>query len=531
MNQTTAPASLANGDRLWLSLASGARAGGGSGSSTPVEIAAAISANRGREDYERTVLGRLLGIARELGRTIPEETSGSEAAGDLGSRLSDVIVALEDLTLERLLLFAGTPGERLEAAWDLSRSAKPEALVAIARAAAAVLDEEVSDWQVRLLTKLARLSAQGVGPERTRANREVRVVVREIFRQWLIEHPTVDGYDRALLRIQPPTGAAAESATIAAVDAERVLQTCLEIGECGQVAIRSLQALQVQGELTRAIDILDRAPIEGKALERLWKPIASAATVDSLLAINPPDFERLDIVLPRVGTDAAESMLRVLSDCESRSVRRRLFDRLVVFGSSLLPLIMDRLEDERWFVKRNMLALLQELGIWPEGIVATDQFLTHEHPSVRREAVKLFLSVPGERESALRAALRDEDQSISTLGLAAAEEACPAWAVPRLASLLARPQLDPADRLSAIRALGASDQEAALAALLSVTMARGLRVFRRRLVNTSPELILALEIIARNWSSDPSSRKVLNLAKASEDQTVREAVRSHGDDG
>jgi hypothetical protein len=143
--------------------------------------------------------------------------------------------------------------------------------------------------------------------------------------------------------------------------------------------------------------------------------------------------------------------------------------------------------------------------------------------------VKLFLSVPGEREAALRAALQDEDHSVVTLGLAAAEESCPAWAVPRLAELLGQPQLAAGDRLAAIRALGSSEAEASLSALLKVTVTRGLWIFGKRLVDTSPELLLALETIASKWSSDPRSRKALNLAKSSDDQAVREAVRSHGD--
>ena len=58
-----------------------------------------------------------------------------------------------------------------------------------------------------------------------------------------------------------------------------------------------------------------------------------------------------------------EALLDVLAEAQALPLRRRAFDVLVALGDAWVtrPAIR-RLHDARWFVQRNMLALLRALG-------------------------------------------------------------------------------------------------------------------------------------------------------------------------
>lgn len=53
-------------------------------------------------------------------------------------------------------------------------------------------------------------------------------------------------------------------------------------------------------------------------------------------------------------------LIDALAEEDSMSIRRFLIDLLKQFGKNIVPEIIKRLDDERWFVKRNMLYLLSE---------------------------------------------------------------------------------------------------------------------------------------------------------------------------
>src|SRR5207302_914244 len=82
--------------------------------------------------------------------------------------------------------------------------------------------------------------------------------------------------------------------------------------------------------------------------------------------------------------------------------RRGLLAQLVRLGAGIGPLVVRRLEDDRWYVIRNLLALLEDLAVLPEGF-SPARFALHADARVRRQAVKLPLKLPAERDVALAA--------------------------------------------------------------------------------------------------------------------------------
>ena len=60
-------------------------------------------------------------------------------------------------------------------------------------------------------------------------------------------------------------------------------------------------------------------------------------------------------------------------------------------------MIAEKLEDERWYVQRNLLLLLERLRRVPQGF-STTPWTQHPDARVRYQGVSLQLAVPAERE-------------------------------------------------------------------------------------------------------------------------------------
>src|SRR2546425_3951184 len=85
-------------------------------------------------------------------------------------------------------------------------------------------------------------------------------------------------------------------------------------------------------------------------------------------------------------------------------------------GAGIGSIVVARLEDPRWYVTRNMLALLDELPAVPEGFSPV-RYTLHADARVRWQAVKLQLKLPAERDAALATALKDREPRIMRLAV------------------------------------------------------------------------------------------------------------------
>src|SRR3989454_5499893 len=197
----------------------------------------------------------------------------------------------------------------------------------------------------------------------------------------------------------------------------------------------------------------------------------------------------------------------------------------VHLGPGIAPLVVRRLDDDRWYVIRNLLALLEDLAVLPEGF-SPARFALHADARVRRHAVKLQLKLPDERDVALVTALKDQDPRTVrlALGLIVALHSCPAAAVSLLVSRASDRVIAADLRVLAIRALGATTAPAALEALLRLTTAGRTLFGKERLPPKSPELLVALAALVTGWAHDPRTRAVLARAAQSTDREIRAAA-------
>lgn len=113
---------------------------------------------------------------------------------------------------------------------------------------------------------------------------------------------------------------------------------------------------------------------------------------------NERDEERraeLLTVCRALGHDMALAIADALSGTQDRFARRTFLDTMVALGADAMPIVEKMAEDTRWFVVRNALAILGEVGGERpvELIIST---LAHQDPRVRREALLALAKVGGE---------------------------------------------------------------------------------------------------------------------------------------
>jgi len=521
------------GAQLWVGLARAAltaesmgEAGvdGAAPTTEPTLIAKAIDEHPKSAAYDQVIVGYLLQIADEL-----KHTGGAEAVA-LRRRTSKLVGALQPGTLRRLIEMGGDNAQRFKFAIDATHGLAVDAVLEIVRAMADASHKTVSDPLVRMLSKLAQHAEQGTPEARPQADEALREQVRGLLQGWTLEDPNPDAYALALQKMaaaSPDTGARRVGEQ--AAEPLRIVQTAVETGALGFGAWRAVERLVAEHHVGELVDLLAETPDALRPAVRadiapLWTRVTSPDVVRQLASTEPPDFATLDRVLPRLQVDAFEPLLDVLGASESRTTRRGLLDRLTRAPRELGPAILTRLtRDIPWYVTRNLLLILDGLPALPDGF-STAKFTAHEDARVRREALKVSLKVPAERERALLSALRDPDLRMVRLALGAALEDCPPAALTIVTELARDPAAVSELRVLAIKVLGRVRNAAALKELLHLVDGGTNWLGRQRLAPRSLELLAALMALAAGWRNDARAAAVLALAAASKDPDVRSAA-------
>jgi len=359
--------------------------------------------------------------------------------------------------------------------------------------------------------------------------------VRDLLQGWTLQDPNADAYGRALHEMvataPAPSGGAARREEKQAAEPLRIVQTALEAGALGFGAWRAVERLIADRHVAELVDLLAVTPLVGDAraplradIAPLWTRLTLPDIVRDLAAAEPPDFVTLDRVLPRLHVDGFEPLLDVLGDSESRTTRRGLLDRLTRAPRELGPIIARRLgRDIPWYVTRNLLLVLEGLPALPDEF-SPAAFIGHQDARVRREALRVSLKIPAERERALISALRDDDPRTVRLALSAALDDCPQTVLPLITHVALDRTVSSELRVLAIKVLGRVRNTAALSALLQIADGGTNWLGRPRLAARSLELLAALLALAAGWRSDVKASALLALATASGDPEIRTAA-------
>ena len=478
-------------------------------------VAQAIEAHERGTAYDQVIVGYLLQIANEL------KTASGAGAASLRKRMSRLVSALDQGTLKRLIEMGGDLKQRRQFILDASQGMAMDAVLDLVRAASGE-GAPISGAMLRMLTKMGHHIERVPPTRRAGAEVELREQVGELVRGWALADPNPDGYGLALQRMAraAPTFVTPEDADYVPEPA-RVLQMAAEADATGDALDRAVDQLVGQVRFGPILDVLDRAPTDGEFARAVAERAVTPSAVRTVLDVQPVDLPVLDRIVARLGAAAAGPLLDVLSESESRQLRRAILDRLIRLGDGVGPHLVSRLGDERWYVLRNLLYLAGELPRRPEGLNPA-AFRQHADARVRREAMHLLFHDPQERTRTICTALGDEEPGLRRLALAHAQESgCPEPAVPLVVNLATDLDEESDVRVGAIRVLAAQRGTMALEVLLRLTEVR-----RRSLLDVmkasaaTPEYLAALAALA-SFPTDRRARERLEAAAQLKDPAVQ----------
>ena len=514
-----APDERSHATELWIGLMRAALAGEAD-DTDPSHVADAIDRHHGAEAYDQVVVGYLLQIANEL----KTDTGGQTAV--LRGRSARLIGALKPETLRRLVQMGGDATRRHAFVHDAAQGMAVDAVVDLVKAAADASGQTISHGLVRMLTKLSAHAEAGHDTARPAADSALREQVQSLLSEWELADPNPDDY-RRMLEFLATSPASPDGRSTAADDlkALRLVQMSLEVGTSGPLIDRAISTCLTDAGAQPLVALLEQAPpASDAAAERLRSRLTQPLAIGAIASREPLDEASLDYLMPSLSLAGYGTLLDVLGSSQSRVTRRKLLERLATTRLDAVDLVASRLDDDRWYVQRNMLLLLARLGRVPEGFALT-RWTGHADARLRAEALRLQMSLRGQRELALKSAFSDADPRVVRAGIAAVQQGCPPRMLPFLAGLAQAPQVPEDLRLLAVQALGNTRDQGALDALIGLADGGRTMLGRQKLAAKSPVVLAALRALAGAWRKHPKVEPLIGLAAVSTDDDFREAVR------
>jgi hypothetical protein len=515
-----------HGTELWLGLARAAIAVEGDApleaeAIEPVAVARAIDDHPSAPAYDQVIVGHLLQIAEEL-----RDASGAEAAA-LRRRTARLIANLKPDTLRRLVEMGGDAAQRTSFVLDATHGMAVESVLAIVQAAADTGGQTISHGLSRMLAKLAAHAEHADEQVRAAADEALREQVGRLITGWELDDPNPGEYSRTLQHLaaspRRPSGTPAGD-DIERHDPVRLVQMALELGSVGPRARVAIGQVLAEGRVGEVLAALSSPPAEAdEASREILAQLMRPASIQSLVALDPIDVASLDALLPSLPAEGYDVLIDTVIASDDRLKRRQLLERLALARIDILPRLAAHLNDERWFVQRNMLWLMERIGRVPDDYDAAE-WMAHSDARVRLQAIRLHLSRPADRDAALAAALGDVDPRIRAAGCLALQSGYTASLLPDVLRI-AEADEDEDLRALAVRMLGRSPEPIALRALLERVDGGRSWTGRAKLAPRSPIVLSALAALADGWSHDPRAAAALTVGARSSDPDIAAAAR------
>ena len=119
-------------------------------------------------------------------------------------------------------------------------------------------------------------------------------------------------------------------------------------------------------------------------------PTFSNRLLDDLVRLDTEKFEESLGLIKKIGSPFISVLMDRLGTESNRSIRRIYLNVLLKFGNQCISHAQERLNDSRWFVVRNMIYLLRELGD-RSCLPIIRQRINHANQKVSQEALKTCL--------------------------------------------------------------------------------------------------------------------------------------------
>ena len=483
----------------------------------PAAVARAIDEHQREEAYDQVIVGYLLQIGEEL-----KTAEGPEAAA-LQRRVSRLVGTLKQATLERLLEMGGDKVQRRKFLLDASQGITVEAVMDLVKAASAAEGQTVSHSMLRMLSKLAHHPSST--NQRGKTDPSIRDIMRRLVDDWTLEDPNPDAYRQALENMSSLRNVSDKQANGSQpidVEPERLIQISVEIGATGPQVHMAMEHLEKTGRIDVLLDLVERAPNAGAATP-IWDFLVEQGSFERLLGQQRLDLPLITRFVKRLGIAAAPTLLATAILIEEAKTRGQFYDLLLTLGDGIANEIGRCLPEATPNVQRELLAMIGKLGVMPSEFSA-HAYLESDDPLVRREAVRLLLRNPADRDETIVAALSDTDDRVVFAGLSAAQDKCPAIGINLIKQRVDRGELDSQLRTMGIRIIGQTRTPEALEWLLPYVMTETNWARRPKLRPSSAEMLAALSMIASHWRTHPSAEAVMKLAEQSRDPEVRAKI-------
>ncbi len=509
--------------QLWIGLARAALANEGQeiepASTEPAVVAQAINEHPAAVAYDQVIVGYLLQLAQEL------KQEGGAGSSAVRRRLSRLIGALDESTLQRLVDMGGDLPQRKQFVLDAADALTVDAVVELVQAAAATTKQNVSTSMIRLLTKLSAFAERGTHQVQLNADTALREQVQLLMEGWTIDDPNPDAYTRALESLaRRPQTLASNARTQYPPEPLRVVQMSLEVQTVGVPFWRAVAEVLRTDGMGPVVALADQSGRDNSAAEALLDHLATPQVIQEQLARDDVDLEALNRIVGRLPeARVAPVLMHTLMESSTRATRLAVLRLLATMDMIVLePMVLQGLQDPRWYVRRNMLALLNEKNAFTEAVNPAPH-VRDSDPRIRREALQLWMRSPIDRDRALVTALADPDERALRTAVKEARQRCPDSAVPIIARRL-QEEL-PADlRAQLVRLLGSARGNVALEALLRIVAPTRSILGRPRIAATSPAVLAALSVLASSWSKEPRAAAILNRAQRAPEPEIRAAA-------
>lgn len=130
-----------------------------------------------------------------------------------------------------------------------------------------------------------------------------------------------------------------------------------------------------------------------------------------------PEYLAAYAYLTALDRKATEILLQLLAEEKDRAARLYLLDLLKDIGKNQTALLGDHLDDDRWFVVRNVVSILSESRS-EQAIAYLRRAADHANPLVRLEVIKGLMPIGGKKPAGILAhLLHDKDATVQSAAI------------------------------------------------------------------------------------------------------------------
>jgi len=150
------------------------------------------------------------------------------------------------------------------------------------------------------------------------------------------------------------------------------------------------QVLQTFSALESNLENKNLNNLASEAVLYFNSPTFIAQAIESIRMMGREMKEDVFLLCEYYERKIIPQLIDTLITEESPTIRRFLISLITNFGDTAAPDILARLDDSRWFVRRNMLFMLIECGS-SDSLRKVKKLCDDEHPKVSLEAIKCLL--------------------------------------------------------------------------------------------------------------------------------------------